>query len=280
LEQTAGTLKLNIRGLNYNIYRRFLAPDSGNYVVFLHGFCGSHVSFSHIYDAIPTDWNIVAPDLVGHGDTESPAELLRYETEHQAADLREILLHFNVKQPIIAGYSMGGRLALQFAIRHLNSVRGLFLESTTAGIKDSTEAINRVEADKAMARLIIDNFEEFLDTWNNKNVFRSDVVPEKKLENRMINIRKKQNPGGLAHSLLGFGTGFMPPVHKYLKLIKCPVCVLAGESDEKFIKEGLELHEKLNLSEYYTIEKSGHRIHLENPDLYLQKLSAFLAAKC
>lgn len=278
MESSAETEKLNIRGLNYNIFTRLSSRDSDKFILFLHGFCGSHASFSHIYDSVPDEWNIIAPDLLGHGDTESPKELLRYETEHQTADLRQILLHYKASKCVTAGYSMGGRLAIQYAIRHSNGLKGLFLESTTAGFEDSTESLKRVEADQKTAGLIIDDFDEFLDTWNQKKVFETPVKIDEVLEKCMMDIRRNQNPAGLAHSLLGFGTGVMPPTQKFLKLIRCPVSVLAGEYDAKFIEKGREIHSKLKNSEFQIIEKSGHRIHLENPDSYLQKLLSFISA--
>ncbi len=73
-----------------------------------------------------------------------------------------LLDDLGVERPVIAGYSMGGRLALYLALRHPDRCAGLFLESASPGLEDAGERAARRAADGEMATRLEDDFEGFL----------------------------------------------------------------------------------------------------------------------
>ena len=94
---------------------------------------------------------VIAPDLLGHGRSAAPADPARYALERQADDLAALLAALDAVPADVVGYSMGARLALVLALRHPSIVRGLILESPSAGIADAAERARRRAADEALA---------------------------------------------------------------------------------------------------------------------------------
>ena len=61
----------------------------------------------------------------------------------------EVLSQFDTYDVYLLGYSMGGRVALYYALYGSVALRGLLLESTSAGIQDEADKVERVQVDAA-----------------------------------------------------------------------------------------------------------------------------------
>ncbi|MEX0928833.1 MAG: 2-succinyl-6-hydroxy-2,4-cyclohexadiene-1-carboxylate synthase [Balneolales bacterium] len=268
-------MKKVIRGTRYYI-EPYHKSDSLPVLVMLHGFLGSSGSFFHLTDALANIANVVLIDLIGHGETESPAEPERYSPGEQTSDLKEILGSFTHSPVILHGYSMGGRLALMFARRHPQLLKGLILESTTAGIPDQGERAKRKKLDRKRAMQILEDKERFINEWNRSAIFQNKFAMPTDLQQQLEAIQQAQNSIGLQNSLLGFGTGAMPALHEYLDDILLPTLILSGDHDSKFTEEGRKLSERIPNSTHTEISDSSHRIHLDNPEAYLAAIREFI----
>lgn len=267
---------ISVRGELYNCY--YSEKNDARTLIFLHGFAGDHSEFSHFFDSFEPSYSVLAIDLLGHGKTSTPLNPERYESEQQIADLREIINHLNIKCPVLAGYSMGGRLALQYGVRYSNSLSGLVLESTSPGLTSISDIQKRLLQDKSLAQLIVQDFEQFVNSWDRKEVFGGGENLPDEMKNKLIERRKTQNPVGLANSLLGFGTGSMPAVHHCLAYTKCPVLLITGEKDSKFTNLARNMSAKFSNPVHKIVKDCAHRVHLEDADTYLRNLHDFLTS--
>jgi pimeloyl-ACP methyl ester carboxylesterase len=102
---------------------------AGEPLVLLHG--GLMTSGSNWGAYLPTlseRYQVIMVDLEGHGHTAHIDRPLLYE--QMADDVSTLLGELGVEQANVLGYSLGGGVALQFAIRHPEQVRKLVLMST------------------------------------------------------------------------------------------------------------------------------------------------------
>ena len=118
-----------INGINYHLETH----GAGDPLVLLHGFTGSAVNWSAQIEACAPHFQMVTIDLLGHGDTESPADPARYAMELAARDLIAIFDRLNLERVHLLGYSMGGRLALYTALTYPDRIDHLILESVRRG---------------------------------------------------------------------------------------------------------------------------------------------------
>lgn len=97
---------------------------SGDPVVLLHG---SYMTISHTFNWIEwigelsTSRKVIAVEMQGHGRTADSKRDFSYE--NLADDVAALLEHLKIPRADLMGYSMGGGVALQCAIRHPEKVR-------------------------------------------------------------------------------------------------------------------------------------------------------------
>ena len=219
----------------------------------------------------------MCPDLPGHGADpgDGPVDL--------SAALRvvedAVVEASAAGPPVLCGYSMGGRIALQYAMRRSGSLSGLVLESTSPGLADPVERAARRVADEGRARaLLAEGIEAFVDRWEALSLF--DGVAALPAETRLALRRRRlaSDPGGLAASLRGLGTGVLPSLWDELDTLQLPTTVLVGADDEKFRNMGVRMVERLPTAHLTIVPDAGHVVHLEAPDAWARTINDFGAS--
>lgn len=118
-----GYAAVNGLKMYYEVY------GSGKPIVLLHGsYMNIPLNWSHIIPMLK-DRKVIVAEMQGHGRTRDIDRALSYEG--MADDVSGLLKHLKVDSADILGYSMGGGVAFQFAVRHPEQVRRLVVLSGT-----------------------------------------------------------------------------------------------------------------------------------------------------
>lgn len=246
-------------------------------LLMLHGFTGSNKTFQESITHLEKHFSIVAPDLLGHGKTDSPDEIARYSIERIVEDLVTILQELKIMQCFVLGYSMGGRVATAFASAHPEMVRGLILVSSSPGLAQKDLQESRVQADNRLADMLeSEGIISFVDYWEKLALFASQEVLSDELKKRIRLERLAQNPNGLAMSLRGMGTGKQPSYWNHLADFTFPVLLMTGSLDEKFEKIAQEMQQLIPNSTHVTVQNAGHAVYLEQPNIFISQLTNWL----
>jgi len=259
-------------------------PDNLNYevsgdrrspaVLFLHGFMGSSADWREVMAAFGDRAFCIAADLPGHGASLGlPPDT--YTIEGAARAVINTLDGLDVERPVIAGYSMGGRLALYLALRYPGRCAGLFLESASPGLESENERTARHTADEEKAKhLESGDFRAFLRDWYRQPLFAS-LARDEKLLRRTIDARRRNDPGELARSLRGMGTGSQPSLWGELEGLAVPALAVAGRLDEKYARISWRMEDISPQVEPAVIPGAGHNVHDEAPAEYVALLASF-----
>lgn len=113
-----------VNGINlyYEIY------GTGKPLILLHGGFGSIEMFAALLPTLALDHQVIGVDLYGHGRTALTDRPLRFED--MADDIAGLIEHLGLEKAGVLGFSLGGAVALQTAIRHPERVNKLVLIST------------------------------------------------------------------------------------------------------------------------------------------------------
>ncbi len=101
----------------------------GEPLILLHGGVVGITMFGQNLDALSQKRKVIAVELQGHGRTADIDRPLSYEA--MADDIATLMKYLGIERADVMGYSLGGGVALQTAIRHPASVRKLVVVSAT-----------------------------------------------------------------------------------------------------------------------------------------------------
>ncbi len=118
----AGYAPVNGLAMYYEVYGK------GQPLVLLHGGFGAIEMFGPNIAALAANRQVIAADLQGHGRTADIDRPMSYEA--MGDDVAALIRYLGFAKADVMGYSLGGGVALQTAIRHPEVVRRLVLVST------------------------------------------------------------------------------------------------------------------------------------------------------
>lgn len=270
-------MKLDANSVKINLEHPKEIDKNKDSILFLHGFTGCAEDWFPVFEQMPDKYNYIAMDIVGHGKSDNPGNTSLYNVEAIINQVKYIKDHLTSNKIFLAGYSMGGRIALSFATTYPDDLKGLILESASAGIKNDEERQKRYEEDLKLAEFIeTHTLEEFIEMWNDQELFNT----QRRFSNdRLKKLKKKKSSGskiGYANSLKGFSTGIMPPVHDKLKKIPLKVLLITGDLDSKFTGINARLSKRFFKAKHKIVRNSGHNTHLEEPKRFIEIVLNYL----
>lgn len=259
---------LTLNGRRWTIHQT--GDASGPAMLLLHGFTGSGRNWDELAKKLP-GWRIIAPDLPGHGETAAPTDAM----PEVARDLAALLDQLGLDQVVLIGYSMGGRLALHFAVQEPQRVRGLVIIGATPGLQDAEARAARVAADEQLAQRIEADFAGFVSDWEAQSMFATQKAMSHESQEHIRAIRRSHHPKALAAALRRMGTGAQPPLHGQVTGLTMPVLWVVGEYDQKFRAIAESVQPLLPSARFAILPYAGHAVHLERPSAFKTLLLSF-----
>lgn len=225
-------------------------------VVLLHGFTHTGASWDPVVSALGERYRALAPDLRGHGSAGGavPVTLSAVIDDVSAVAPQRFTL---------AGYSMGGRIALHVALALGVRVQRLILIGASPGLDDPAERAARRRDDERLADELRGlSIEAFAERWARTPVL-AGAPPE--VARRAHADRLRNRPEGLARALRGLGTATLPSLWSRLDELEAPVELIVGEHDAKFRDIAQRMAARLRDARVHVIDRAGHAVHLEAP---------------
>lgn len=226
-------------------------------LVLLHGFTQTGRSWDLVVEALGERYRAFAPDLPGHG-------LFSARRPADPAGCVAYLRALRAPRFTLAGYSMGGRVALRAALDMPDRVDRLVLVSSGAGIADRTEREARDAADEELAARIEQMpIEAFVAEWSDQPLLArlprgvADLARADRLRNE---------PRALAAALRGLGQASFAPMWDRLADLAMPVVVVAGEEDEKYAAVARRMTAAIPQARLVIVPGAGHPLPYEAPD--------------
>jgi pimeloyl-ACP methyl ester carboxylesterase len=108
---------------------------SGDPIVFVHGLGTSAATWSACMDLLSDRFEVIAVDLLGHGDSPMPDDPAEYTRDRALDDLDGLLAELDTR-PVVVGHSLGGYLALAYAATRPAATRGIVILNTGPGFRD------------------------------------------------------------------------------------------------------------------------------------------------
>ncbi len=238
-------------------------------LVLLHGFLGCPEDWLPLMERFEGGRRCLAPELP------VPAGADRAAFEECAGALLQDLEGRIEGAFHLTGYSMGGRLALDLALRHPGRLRSLCLLAASPGIVDERErSLRRRRELQLAAGLEREGLEAFLEDWYDQPLFRSfsscEAFPS------ALRRRRSLDAGRQAGLLRGLGAGIQENLWPALGRLARPLLFLAGELDHKYVELGRRLAAACPAARLEIVAAAGHALHLEATEGCAKRMRNFL----
>ena len=102
---------------------------SGKSLIFLHGAMGTSQVWKPYVPTLSNDFNMILPDVRGHGKTENPGK--KIDLHLMADDIAALIDALKLDKPFLCGWSTGGDIGLDIAMRYPNCVSRLIVGGVT-----------------------------------------------------------------------------------------------------------------------------------------------------
>lgn len=246
------------------------ADGGGPPLVLLHGLFGNAAQWHHIAAPLSARTRVLAADLRNHG-LSPHADAMDYES--MAGDLRELLDAQGIARARIVGHSMGGKVAMAFALLHPERTEALavldmapatyqdhFSALICAALRlDLAEAGSRAEADRQLER--------FIPSARTRAMLLQNLV---------------WRDGRLAWRIhwLGIGVsmpellGFPSELQQQSSAVEA-LFVRGGASDYVLPRHQDMIHALFPRSRIVELAEAGHWLHADRPAALLQLLAAW-----
>jgi esterase len=239
-------------------------------LIILHGLFGSLDNWMGIAKTLGEHFEVYILDARNHGQSPHDNE---FDYEVMADDLYEFIQEHQIINPIVLGHSMGGKTAMQFAMNYPDVLAKLIVADIAPkaypvhhrqiidGLLslDFNKIKSRAEADEELSKHISDlSVRQFL----LKNLY---WIEKEKLAWRF-------NLPVINQHIEIVGKG-LNNIHSFLQ----PTLFIRGEKSNYILDSDVEEIKRIfPNSEVRTIANSGHWIHAEQPQAFMQIVSDFL----
>lgn len=242
---------LKVNGVDLAYERR----GSGSPLVLLHGYPLDHFIWSTVAARLETKgFDLILPDLRGFG--KSTTLDTPYLMDDFAHDLAGLLDHLGIQKTAIAGHSMGGYVALAFANRYPERVRGLGLISSQVLADPPERKEGRYKSAADVKEKGIGGVVEAM---------TPKMTPNTDLHGLVREIMQRQDPAAFIGALKAMAERV--DTSTLIAGLKIPVVLIHGDADELIpIDRAREVKKSLPQAHLVEIQGIGHLPMLEAPE--------------
>lgn len=240
-------------------------------LVILHGLFGMADNWVSIGRQVSKDRRVIIPDLRNHGRSPHSQE---FSVDIMVEDLVELLDDLESTVTIIMGHSMGGKVAMRFALLHQNRVEKLIVADMSmrpSKLKDEHWMIFKTMKDSP-----IENLKSYTEI---EDLISKYIAGQRLVLFIMKNIKKTKTGYGWKLNFKALMSSFekeMEPLAKDEVFDNPALFIRGGKSDyildEDFDK--INRHFPVNIIE--TIDGAGHWLHADNPEEFIHLVESFI----
>ena len=265
--------------LNNNIKMRYLESKQGvrisdRHILFIHGLGSSADRWLDIPDAISMYYHTIAVDLIGFGGSDKPKDV-NYTIEQFSEFILEFIekigLSGDDRKITLVGHSLGGYIAVDFAIRNKGLIEKLVLLDSSGFLKGPTPLLEQYL-----------NAAKYPSYDSVRNVFEQMVAQPWKVLPVIINIfiTRINSPGAKYpfESAYQNSTTTQIDLSRLKSIEDIPTLIIWGKSDNLIPIEYSEPFKQV-FKNYRVemIEDAGHAPFVDKPAIICEILHSFLS---
>ena len=262
---------------NGDIVTAYHDEGRGDPLVLLHGFTGSKLDF---HDQVPwfaDEFRVLAPDQRGHGESSNLGRVEAYSLDLLVEDLAGFFNTIDIQRVHLLGHSMGGMVAMRFALRYPERLASLMLMDTAAEsltMFPSTVREHLAKEVRANGSASLVNMMRAMPMGDAAARGRDYLGSDEHWRRIELKLSQMDPEAWVA---LGDELANQPSVLGELHTIDVPTTILVGEFDVPFVEPSARMAQNIPRARLETIPLAGHCPQYENADVWRRVVDAHLA---
>lgn len=249
------------------------APDTRDPLLLLHGFPLDRTMWNAQAGALAPSVRCIAPDLRGFGSADSVPEGRAWTMDDYAHDVAALLDGMGLRRVRVAGFSMGGYVALALWRLHRDRISGLAFVDTRAGA-DTEEG--RTKRDELIALATSEGAAAVAEKQVTGLVGKTTREERPAVVQEALEIMRRQPVPAIVAALEAMRS--RPDSTPLLATIDVPTLVVVGDEDALTPpKEARIIAEGVHGARLEVVERAGHLAPMERPDVVTAALQGWLA---
>ena len=247
----------------------------------LHGHPGTGRSLSVFTNHLSKRYKTFAPDLRGYGKSRWNGN---FNMNDHLIDLEALLDRFEIEKCLLLGWSLGGILAMELALRLPERITGLILVATAAKPRGSHPPItwqdNLYTGVAGLINYIKPSWQWNIETFGKRSLFRYLIQQHtsttyKYIATEAVPAYLQTSPAATRALYSEIQSGYNRLLD--LQQIECPSLVLAGDQDRHITSSSsLETAQHLNNSQWQCYPNTAHLFPWEVPQQVLNDIDHWL----
>jgi pimeloyl-ACP methyl ester carboxylesterase len=231
----------------------------GEPVVLIHGLADDHRAWRRVVAPLMLTRRIIMYDFRGHGESalgEADGTLAQL-----GDDLAGLMDGLGLDRATVAGFSLGGTIAMRAAIDHPERIGALALVGTSSRVNRAARGWYEERA--ALVDRGDPDLRETLDA-DTRDVYRNR--PEEIPDGLVIRRQSTADPRGYANACRAMASLNAAPLDDELSAIAVPTVILAGDADQHCPpRAGEIIAERVGGSVLRVLPATGHPLPVERP---------------
>jgi pimeloyl-ACP methyl ester carboxylesterase len=251
-------------------------------ILLIHGLAGSSKTWDAVIDSLAVEYDVIAPDLLGHGESAKPRG--DYSLGAFASGLRDFLAVLDVSSVTVVGHSFGGGVAMQLAYQYPHLIDRLVLVGS-GGLGREVSALLRLLTLPGAEYLMPLGFPKFVVEKSNdlgqflgrRNIRSARLGEMWRAYASLAGASNRQAFVKTMRSVIEPGGQTVNATDRLYLAARVPVMIVWGDRDGVIpVEHGRNAHAAIENSRLEILEGVGHFPHVEAPDVFVDTLLDFM----
>ena len=266
------------QAINLNVH----VQGKGFPILCLHGHPGSGSSLSVFTQHLSQRFQTLAPDLRGYGNSRTQ---VNFNMTDHLIDLEALLDRFQIERCLVLGWSLGGILAMELALKLSHRVSGLILIATAARPRSTHPPIswqdNLYTGVASILNRLQPSWQWNIDTFGKRSLYRYLIQQHTPTAYRYLAFEAlSAYVQTSAAAQQAISTALKAGYNRLetIQHIQCPSLLLAGAADRHITAESsLETAQRLKDCQWQCYPNTAHLFPWEIPELVLKDIDDWIA---
>ena len=259
--------------LNYSTY---LHPKSTEWVTFVHGAGGSSSIWYKQIRVFKSEFSVLILDLRGHGNSKPSLKDTfnsKYTFDSLTNDILEVINHLKIETSHFVGISLGTILIRNLAENHPKRVKSMILGGAIMKLNIRSQILIKVG-------IVFKSVVPYMYLYK---LFAFIIMPKKNhKKSRLLFVNEAKKLYQKEFIRWFKLTSEINPLLRFFRAkdIKIPTLYIMGAEDHLFLPSIRNIVKNHTTSILYVVEKCGHVVNVEQPELFNTTTINFINNKC